>query len=123
MAKANITSKTGLHISIEGSDKEISNIINFLNTGESILEQKRSRVADQVEKKDLKKRIAASDLVIHLIEEGFFDKAKGLNEIAQALEEKAHLVPITTLSGVMIALVQKKFLRRKKSEGRWVYGK
>jgi hypothetical protein len=58
-----------------------------------------------------------------LKEDGFFDKRKGLAEISKALEEKGYIYPVTTLSGVMLGLVQKRLLGRRKVEGRWVYGK
>ena len=68
-------------------------------------------------------RSAASDLVVELKEDRFFDKPKGLAEISKALEEKGFIYPVTTLSGVVLGLVQKRLLGRKKLEGRWVYGK
>jgi hypothetical protein len=46
-----------------------------------------------------------------------------LAEVSKALEEQGYIYPVTTLSGVMLGLVQKKLLGRKKIEGRWVYGK
>jgi hypothetical protein len=58
-----------------------------------------------------------------LREEGFFNKPRGLTEIAKALEERGYIYPVTTLSGVVLGLVQRKDLGRKKVEGRWVYGK
>jgi hypothetical protein len=61
--------------------------------------------------------------MIGLKEEGYFDKPKALGDITQALEEKGYLYPVTTLSGVVLSLVKNKHLRRKKVEGRWVYGK
>jgi hypothetical protein len=39
------------------------------------------------------------------------------------LEEGGFMYPVTTLSGVMLSLVQKKILSRKKVDGMWVYGK
>ena len=104
MAKATIKSKSGAVITVQGTHEEIASIIGIFE-------------------KEEKKRAAASDLVINLKEDGFFDKPKGLTDIAHSLEEKGYLYPVTTLSGVMLGLVQKKLLGRKKLEGRWVYGK
>ncbi len=39
------------------------------------------------------------------------------------LEESGHLCPVTTLSGVMLGLVQKRLLSRVKRDGVWMYGK
>lgn len=33
------------------------------------------------------------------------------------------MYPVTTLSGVLLALVKRKALGRKRAGGRWVYGK
>jgi len=67
--------------------------------------------------------MTSSDIIVGLKEHGYFNKPKTLTEIAGALEEKGYIYPTTTLSGVMLALVKKKFFGRKKSEGQWVYGK
>jgi hypothetical protein len=90
----------------------------------SVVGQAKEAIArSRTTKKDEKKREGASDLIVGLREAGFFEKPKALSEIADALEEKGYLYPVTTLSGVMLGLVKKKDLRRKKHEGRWVYGK
>lgn len=123
MAKATIKSKTGALITIEGTDKEVANMLAHLETAVAVGRAKEMGKKVASEKKDQKKRTAASDLIVGLKEDGFFDKPKGLNEIAHALEEKGYIYPVTTLSGVMIGLVQKKFLGRKKLDGKWVYGK
>lgn len=123
MAKATIKSKSGAIITIEGTDKEVSSMLAHFETAANVGRAKETMKKASSEKKEQKKRAAASDLIIGLKEDGFFDKPKGLNEVAHALEEKGYIYPITTLSGVMIGLVQKKFLGRKKVDGKWVYGK
>ena len=123
MAKATIKSKTGAVITVEGSDKEVANILGVFERTAAVGHAKEKISKGQVIKKEEKKRSAASDLIIGMKEDGFFDKAKGLNEIGKALEEAGYIYPVTTLSGVMLGLVQKKLLGRKKTEGRWIYGK
>jgi hypothetical protein len=123
MAKATIKSKTGAIITIEGTDKEVSNMLASFETAANVGRAKEVIKKSTSEKKDQKKRAGASDLIVILKEDGFFDKPKGLNEITHALEEKGYIYPVTTLSGVMIGLVQKKFFGRKKIDGKWVYGK
>jgi uncharacterized protein YqgV (UPF0045/DUF77 family) len=123
MAKATIKSKTGALITVEGSDNEVSKILSAFEQAEQMGQTKRHVTKVKVEKREQKKRQSAFDLLIGLREEGFFEKPKMLGDIARALEEKGYLYPVTTLSGVVLALVQKKHLRRKKVEGRWVYGK
>lgn len=123
MAKATIRSKSGAVITVEGTEKEVANILGVFERTAVVDHAKELMTKVQVTKKEDKKRAAASDLIVGLKEDGFFDKPKGLTEIANALEERGYLYPVTTLSGVMLGLVQKKLFGRKKAEGRWVYGK
>lgn len=123
MAKATIKSKSGAVITVEGSEKEVSSILATFEKAAAVGHAKEVISEAQAAKREQKKRSAASDLVIGLKEDGFFDKPKGLAEIARALEEKGYIYPVTTLSGVTLGLVQKKLLGRKKVEGKWVYGK
>jgi len=123
MAKATIRSSTGAVITIEGSHEEVSKIIlSYEQT--SVLSQAKQAVARmKTTRRSEKKREGAGGLLIGMREAGFFDKPKTLGEMEQALEEKGFLYPTTTLSGVLLGLVKRKELRRKKVEGRWVYGK
>ena len=123
MAKATIKSKTGAVITIEGTDKEVSNMLTHFETT-SVMGKVREVLKKKTDNnKDQRKRARASDLIIGLKEDGFFNKPKGLNEVGDALQEKGYLYPITTLSGVMIGLVQKRLVGRKKVNSKWVYGK
>ena len=123
MAKATIKSNTGAVISIEGSDEEVSRIISAYEKTSVVGHAKRAIARSKSAKREDQKRAGAGDLVVGLREDGFFDKPKGLSEISDELEEKGFLYPTTTLSGVVLGLVKKKELRRKKMEGRWVYGR
>ena len=123
MTKATIKSKSGAVVTIEGSEKEVASILATLERATTVERTKGLMTKTQAAKKERKKRATASDLVIGLKEDGFFDRPKGLMEISKALEEGGYLYPVTTLSGVMLGLVQKKLVGRKKIEGRWVYGK
>lgn len=121
MAKATIKSETGALITVQGTPDEVASILNMFN--KPTREAKEPKIRDQTAKKENKKRATASDLVISLKENGYFNKPKSLSEIAGSLEEKGYLYPTTTLSGVMLGLVQKKIVGRKRLEGKWVYGK
>jgi len=123
MPKATIKTKSGAVITVEGSEKELSRILADYERSSIVHQVKKMVVASKVIQKDKKKRAAASDLIISLKEDGYFDKPRSLAEVAKALEETGYIYPVTTLSGVMIGLVQKKLLGRKKLEGKWVYGK
>lgn len=123
MPKATIKSKSGAIITVDGSESEISKILSAFEQSEQVV-QVRQRVSKmKVERKEQKKRQSATNLLILLKEEGYFEKPKTLGDITRALEEKGYLYPVTTLSGVVLSLVKNKHLRRKKVEGRWAYGK
>jgi hypothetical protein len=123
MAKATIKSKTGAVITVEGSDKEVSAILATFEHGAPVAHIKRAANRAHESEKAPKRRLGASELVSDLKNEGFFDKPRGIGEVAHALQEQGYLYPVTSLSGVLLALVQKRLLRRKKHEGKWVYGK
>jgi methyl coenzyme M reductase beta subunit len=123
MVKATIKSKTGATIVIEGTEVEVSNIVGVLEKAATIGHAKESIAKSKRVAKADKKRLGAADLVVVLKEEGFFEKPKTLGEISKALEEQGYLYPVTTLSGVVLSLVQKRQLRRKKNGGKWTYGK
>ena len=123
MVRATIKSKTGAVITIEGSEQEVSNILSTFERTVAVGRAKEVLTKAKAEKKEQKKRSSASDMVVEFKEDGFFDKPRTLLDVAHALEEKGYLYPTTTLSGVMLGLVQKRLLRRKKADGKWVYGK
>src|SRR4051812_6855122 len=114
MAKATIRSNTGALIVIEGSESEVSNILATFEKTAAVGNRKQAASKERAAKTGSKKRASASDLVLELKENGFFDKPKGLGEVARALEEQGYLYPVTSLSGVLLGLLQKRLLRRKK---------
>ena len=123
MPKATIKSKAGALITIEGSEAEVSSILATFERSATIGHAKQTTGKARAAAKEDRKRLGAADLIVGLKEEGFFEKPKGLGDIGKALEEKGYLYPVTTLSGVVLSLVQKRVLRRKKLDGKWVYGK
>ncbi len=122
MAKATIKSKTGAIITVEGTEAEVTNILAQFETIASVHKARETKKSYVKAQKEQRKRASASDLVIALKEEGFFEKTRTLGEITQAIEERGFIYPTTTLSGVVLGLVQKKFIGRKKVDGKWVYG-
>lgn len=122
MAKATIKSKTGAVITIEGTQAEITNILSQFETHTSVCKAKEEKQKHVAEQRGQQKRARASDLVLVLKDEGYFKKPKSLGEIAEALQEKGYVYPTTSLSGVVLSLVQRKFLGRKKKDGKWIYG-
>jgi len=123
MPKATIKLATGATITIEGTQEEVSNIISTYENTSVVGNAKRSIARVKSAKRTEKKRDSAAELIIALKEDGFFEKPKSLGEIGSALEEQGYLYPVTSLSGVVLGLLKRKLLRRKKIEGKWVYGK
>ena len=119
MPRATIKLVGGAVVTVEGSTSEVADIVSRFKTEHS----KRHVSKENEAKKTQRKKVAASDFIIELCEAGFLNKPKGLGEIAKALEEKGHLYPLTTLSGVVLDLVRARELGRKKIDRRWVYGK
>ena len=123
MAKATIKSKTGAVITVEGNESEVSAVLAAYERTSVVDQAKKAIARTRTAKVGEKKREGAGDLIVELREAGFFQKPKPLGDIAKALEERGYLYPVTSLSGVVLSLVKKRELRRKKHEGKWVYGK
>src|SRR2546422_2980654 len=113
MAKAEIVSKDGTKITIDGTPEEIAKII------------------DDVKKKDERKKLkesfgvggptTATDFILELREQGFFNKPKTLAEIKTKLAENGLIYPVTSLSAVVLAQVRKRNLGRVKTGKFWGY--
>jgi hypothetical protein len=117
MAKAHITTKSGASIIIEGTTKEVAELVSQLKpVGGTPLrgKQNKRKVAGQP-------KPILGDLIAELIDGGFFKKPKELGAIRNALEEQGHFYPATTLSPIMLRLVRRRQLRRIKDKKRWLY--
>jgi len=123
MAKATIKSSSGAIITVEGTHEEVSSVLSAFERTSVVGQAKVAIARKTAANREEKKREGAGGLIIGLREAGFLDKPKGLGEIGDALEEKGYLYKTTTLSGIVLGLVKKRELRRKKVDGRWVYGK
>ncbi len=115
MAKAQVTTPEGIVISIDGTPKEISAVIEDLKqkTGAASTTRRRTR--------EKSGRVLLVDLIESLKDGGFFKKPKDLAGIKAALAEMGHHYPVTTLSPVMLRQVRSRNLRRLREEGRWLY--
>lgn len=114
MAKAKITTKSGLVMQVDGTPAEISAVLQDLKR--------------QEEKKAVPQRKSGRpgpaplvDLIGSLVDGGFFKKPQDLAAVKTALEEMGHHYPMTTLSGAMLGQVRKRNLRRIRKDKRWVY--
>jgi hypothetical protein len=120
MAKADVETKDGTKITIEGTPEEVSKIINLYREGNLFKHQKELK---KFVKHKGSSKPTLTDKVRELIAEGFFDKPKGLANLKQGLEEQGCFVPITTLSAIVLSLVKQKELRRIKQQKKWAYAK
>ncbi len=112
MARATVTTGKGTKIVVEGSEDEVRSIIQKLGIG--------TRPA-RAGRTPAKIPPSATDAILELKENGFFNKPKGLADVKEALASQGLIYPVTSLSGVMLALVRKRTLGRVKESKRWCY--
>ena len=117
MAKAHIKRPDGTSILVEGTPKEVAELVNKIE-GETPGKRKRPK---SPEKTSNKTKATLPDLLISLIDGGSFKKPKELAAVKTALAELGHVYPITTISPVLLRLVRRKHLRRIKQDKRWFY--
>ena len=119
MTKANIKTKDGTEIVIEGTPEEISKIMSIYKDKE-ISETPAKELKKFIKEKSSSKP-TITDTIREILAEGFFNKPKSLAEVKQGLEEQGTFIPITTLSAIVLGLVKGKEIRRIKQEKKWVY--
>lgn len=117
MAKAIIKRPDGTAVSIEGTPQEIAELVRRVETHKKIVEDRR---ATKINRGPVA-RSSLPDLLISLIDGGFFKKPKDLTAIKSALAELGHVYPVTTLSPAMIRIVRRRLVRRIKQDNRWFY--
>src|SRR5947209_1668821 len=115
MAKAKITTPAGIKVEVEGTSKEITAVVQYLQ------KESGKQVSTLRRVKGKGSRILLIDLIASLIDGGFFKEPRDLAAIKAALEELGHHYPVTTLSPAMLRLVRKKHLRRIRQNKRWLY--
>jgi hypothetical protein len=121
MAKAQLTTKLGTKISIEGTSEEVADLLARFEV-EGRPSKANSSVAQNTKPSHARKTLASpANLISELVEAGFFATPKELNGIKVALEEQGHFYPVTTLSPTLLRLVRKRRLRRIKENKRWIY--
>jgi hypothetical protein len=117
MAKAHIKRPDGTSIVIEGSPQEVAALVSKIE-GDS--PGKRKTLTSPA-KRSNRVKASLSDLLISLIDGGFFKKPKDLAAVKTALAELGHVYPVTTISPALLRLVQRRYLRRIKQDKRWFY--
>jgi len=115
MVKAKITSPDGVTITLDGTPKEISAVVEDLKTKAAQATPRRQRVSEK------SGPVLLVDLIASLKDGGFFRKPRDLASVKSKLAEMGHHYPVTTLSPVMLRQVRHRNLRRIKEQGRWMY--
>ena len=114
MAKAKITTKSGLVMEVDGTPAELRAVLQDLKREEEAAatpKRKRTKLG----------RAQLPDLIGSLADGGFFKKPQDLAAVKTALAAMGHHYPMTTLSGAMLRQVRGRALRRMRQDKRWVY--
>jgi hypothetical protein len=119
MAKAELKTKSGTVITVEGTPEEVASMVKKI---EGAPPEENSR--HKPRKKATPERTAKAtpvNLISTLIDGGFFRKPKDLASVKVALEEMGHFYPVTTLSPALLRFVRRRELRRLREDKRWMY--
>lgn len=121
MAKAKITLENGTEITIEGSPSEVASIVDQVSGKTASAPRSKARSAGSRSTKDKKIKTSPTDLILSLADGGFFKAPKDLAAIKGGLAEIGHIYQVQTLSSILFKMVRRRYLRRMKQDGRWVY--
>lgn len=129
MAKANLLLPDGTKVIIDGTADEVASLLaRFSSDSDSGKgsREKSSRSGlrkPQSEAKARNKmaRTGPTEYIRDLIEEGYFKTKREIGTVRDKLEERAHIYPVTSISGPLYRLVKNKELRRIKEDGTWRY--
>jgi len=121
MAKAQLTTRLGTKVTIEGTPAEVADLLARFE-GATHPPRGSSPTTRNTEPSSTKKVLASpANLISEFVGTGFFTTPKELNAVKMALEELGHFYPATTLSPALLRLVRKRQLRRIKENKHWVY--
>jgi len=128
MAKADLTLADGTKVVIEGSPEEVASLLQRFSgdhsreAAEDRSKSRKARGRRSGANADTARATGAIAYIRELIEEDFFESRRGLGDVKAALEERAHIYPVTTLSPSLFRLVRSRELRRLKGDdGQWKY--
>jgi hypothetical protein len=114
LTKATVTLPSGTKVVIEGTVDEVEAVLKRY-------ERPSKKLSGRLHSKGATTDRKLGDYVIELREAGLFKKPQGLADIRNALQAEGHIVPVTTLSGVMLGLVKARQLRRFREDKTWKY--
>ena len=120
MTKAQIITRSGSKITIEGTSEEVTLIVERIE-GSGTAGKRRRQSKSVQPKASARQKVTPMNLILMLIEDGFFKKPKDLLAVKEALQQGGHYFPVTTLSPSLLRIVRKRQLRRIKEDKRWLY--
>jgi hypothetical protein len=129
MAKANLVLPDGTKVTIDGTADEVASLLGrFSSTGAPSRasgarspRSGRRKSVGEAKAKTKAKRAGPTGYIRDLIEEGYFKTKREISAVRDKLEERAHIYPVTSISGPLYRLVKNKELRRIKEDGAWKY--
>lgn len=119
MAKATVTTKSGVSVVIEGNPEEVALLVQHIEGGPASSTEERQHSLWKA--KGTTQKSGISSLLDELIDDNFFGKPKGLGEVKSELETRGHYYELTSLSTPILRKVRAKRLRRIKKDGNWAY--
>ncbi len=121
--KAKMTLPNGTKTIIEGNPSEVAAIMHQLGlTSKKISKGEQMYALSKTKDiKDRRIKTSPTDLILSLADGGFFKSPKDLASIKEGLAEIGHIYPVQTLSSIVFKMVRRRYLRRVKQDGRWVY--
>ena len=138
MTRANIETRNGMKITLEGDASDISEIIEDLQDRERRNEERLERIKifrkerqerlNHVDKEE-RNRFAHGETSItgilrNLINKGFFDKPRKFREVARELRKIGIIIPSSTLHPLLSRLTATDNLKRQKGDNDlWEYVK
>jgi hypothetical protein len=120
MAKAEIKTRGGMHINIEGDAEEIAAVIANVKGREDLIEARR-QFTEKQRSIPKKARDSLVDFILQLKEEGFFKKPRKVIDVKEALDQNAHHYPFPSISTALIRQVKKGELGRVSEGNAWAY--
>ncbi len=121
MPKAHIKTTSGATILIEGSTEEVAELVQRIGSRSHVPTSGHEKKKPDLKKNKPTNRSSLPDLLVSLIDGGFFRKPQELSSIKTKLAEMGHVYPATTVAPALLRLVRKRHIRRIKQNNRWFY--
>lgn len=121
MPKVHIKTASGASILIEGSTEEVAELVQRIESSSGVAMVGRDGKKFSSEKRRPVNKLSLPDLLVSLVEGGFFRKPQELVSVKTKLAEMGHVYPATTLAPALLRLVRKRHIRRIKQNSRWFY--